>query len=96
MDASAVVSETDAAHSSEDEDHDWLSASVAPPQQASLPRIDEQIDAQYENNQQLEEGTDDDEIDETVDELYCANMDDEDEVRGTSWLIQDNLFSENL
>lgn len=77
MDAS-IVSETDAAHSSEDEDRNWLSSSAAPAQRSSLPRVDEHASASHDK---LEEDTDD-EIDENppADELYCANMDDEDEV----------------
>ncbi|KAL3785577.1 hypothetical protein ACHAWO_009411 [Cyclotella atomus] len=84
MDDSAIVSETDAAHSSEDEDQGWLSNSAATTQRSRLSRVDEQAGAgagagASDENQQLEDS--DDEIDEDppADELYCANMDDEDE-----------------
>jgi hypothetical protein len=77
MDASIVVSETDAAHSSsEDEDHDWLKSSSLPPHQNRLPRVDEQAAGVDEND---DRDSDDDEENVVADELYCANMDDEDE-----------------
>ncbi|KAL7481369.1 hypothetical protein ACHAW6_007056 [Cyclotella cf. meneghiniana] len=108
MDAAAVVSETDAAlsgHSSEEEDHDWLSKSaVASPRRRStspsrrrvLQRVDERGVAQSgkhhnrdygedcddnDDQWQEEDSDEDDEVNEDVvaDDLYCANMDDEDE-----------------
>ncbi|KAL3792158.1 hypothetical protein HJC23_009622 [Cyclotella cryptica] len=107
MDAAAIVSETDAAHSSDEEDHDWLSksavASLRRRRSASaagrrvLQRVDEggvepsehdlngDDDDDDDNDDPLQEDDDSDDEDEAVDEnfvpddLYCANMDDEDE-----------------
>jgi hypothetical protein len=108
MDVAAIVSETDAAlsgHSSEDEDHDWLSKSAVASQRRRstsasrrrvLQRVDERGVAQSgkqhtldygeesdDNDDQLQEedSDEDDEANEdvVVDDLYCANMDDEDE-----------------
>ena len=81
IDASAIVSETDAAHSSEDEDHDWLSSSNVHSERCRLSRVDEIAHASENDEQLHDEDTEDDEINENeiADELYCKNMDDEDE-----------------
>ena len=106
MDAAAIVSETDAAlsgHSSDEEDHEWLSKSAVASQRRStaasgrrvLQRVDERGVEQSEqddngdssvdddNDDQLHEDNsyDENEMSENVaaDDLYCANMDDEDE-----------------
>eukprot|EP00956_Cyclotella_meneghiniana_P013538 scaffold19621_cov63-Cyclotella_meneghiniana.AAC.2 len=86
MDASAVVSEDAAGHSSDDEDHEWLAhASFPSPSHPSrLARVDEQTRASSDDNrgQQLEVDSDDDDMIDKKDAdalYYSANMDDEDE-----------------
>ena len=79
MDASAVVSETDAAHSSEDEDQEWLSNSAASSQRTRLLKVDEETGASDTKNEQRQGEDSGEEMDDAADELYCANMDDEDE-----------------
>ena len=80
----AIVSDAHSAHSSDDEDHDWLAKSAVRSAAAAnrLQSVEERANEEEigDNDDQMDEvDSDEDEINENTDELYCANMDDEDE-----------------